>query len=82
LFALVQRPDIQSALRTELLSVESDAPLMDELTTLPRLDAVVRETLRLHAAVPLTGRIAMHDDVIVVAEPFVDRKGRTHTEIK
>ncbi|KAH8112415.1 cytochrome P450 [Phellopilus nigrolimitatus] len=82
LFALAQRPDIQSALRTELLGVESDAPSMDELAALPRLDAVVRETLRLHAAVPSTGRIAMHDDVIPVAEPFVDRKGRTHTEIK
>ncbi|THH09705.1 hypothetical protein EW145_g1826 [Phellinidium pouzarii] len=82
LFALSQRPDIQTKLRTELLDVSTDTPSMDELSALPYLDIVVRETMRLHAAVPNTIRIAMHDDTIPVGEPFVDKYGKTHTEIK
>lgn len=82
LFALCQRPDIQKRLRDEILSVPTDSPSMDELSALPFLDAVVRETLRVHAAVTGTMRVAMHDDVIPLNEPFVDKKGKSHNEIR
>ncbi|KAI5118123.1 hypothetical protein M0805_008032 [Coniferiporia weirii] len=82
LFALSKRQDIQSRLRAELLSVPTDELSMEELNALPFLDAVVRETLRVHAAVPATGRVAMRDDVIPLNEPFVDTRGRTQTEIR
>jgi Cytochrome P450 len=48
----------------------------------PYLDAVVRETLRLHAPVSMTSRIAMKDDVLPLAVPFTDSKGVIHHEIR
>ena len=55
---------------------------MDELNALPYLDAVVRETMRMHGVVPFTNRRAMQDDVIPLAEPFIDKNGVVRTEIK
>lgn len=84
LFALAQRPDIQSRLRAELRGIPTDTPSYDDLGAerLPFLDAVVRETLRLHAAVPSTIRVAMKDDVIPVAEPYLDKNGKLCDGIK
>ncbi|KAH9886197.1 cytochrome P450 [Cubamyces lactineus] len=82
LFALSQAPEVQKKLRDELFTLHSEAPTMDELNSLPYLDAVVRETLRVHAPVPTTMRIAMKDDVIPVSEPYVDRHGQVQDGIR
>ena len=55
---------------------------MDQLNSLPYLDNVIRETLRVHAPVPATTREATVDDVIPVEEPFVDRYGQVQDSIK
>ncbi|KLO13377.1 cytochrome P450 [Schizopora paradoxa] len=81
LYALSKRPDLQARLREELLSVPTDTPSMDELQALPFLDAVVRETLRVHPAVPATSRVAKKDDIIPLNEPFVDKHGKLRSEI-
>ncbi|KAJ7670074.1 cytochrome P450 [Mycena polygramma] len=81
LFALTQHPDIQTRLREELQGVETDWPTMDELNALPFLDCVVRETLRVHAPVPKTGRIALRDDVVPLATPYTDTKGEVHQNL-
>ncbi|KAG8902485.1 hypothetical protein FRC00_005948 [Tulasnella sp. 408] len=73
---------IQSKLREELLSVETDRPSMEELNALPYLDAVVRETLRRNSVLDTTVRIATKDDVIPLAKPFVDRQGVERTGIR
>ena len=64
--------------------MSTDSPTMDELNALPYLDAVVRETLRHHAPVAATTRVAVQDDVIPLDTPLTDRNGRTrdHIEIK
>ncbi|KAH7929281.1 cytochrome P450 [Leucogyrophana mollusca] len=82
LFSLTQRPEVQTKLREELFTLETETPSMDELSSLPYLDAVVRETLRVHAPVPSTVRIAMKDDVLPLDTPFTDKKGRVQTGIK
>ena len=82
LFALATHPAIQQRLRTEMQTVPTDTPSADELNDLQFLDAVVRETLRVHAAVLFTSRLAMRDDIIPVSKPFVDRYGQTRSEIR
>jgi cytochrome P450 len=91
LFALAQRPDVQTALRAECrahplpTAAHGNGPLETEdlaaLDRLPLLDAVVRETLRLHSPVSLTGRAATRDDVIPLGTPFVDRAGVQRTSV-
>ena len=78
LFALTQHPDVQRKLRDELLSLPTENPSMDELNSLPYLDAFVRETLRVHAPVPATTRIAMRDGFIPLSEPV---GGKDYVEV-
>lgn len=68
--------EAQKKLRSELLTVGTDNPSMDELNALPYLDAVVRETLRIHAPVASTVRIATQDDILPLGEPIRDKYGR------
>ncbi|KAJ3728054.1 cytochrome P450 [Lentinula guzmanii] len=75
LFALSKNPSIQHKLREELYTMVTDNPSMDQLNSLVYLDQVVRETLRVHAPVPVSMRVAMEDDVIPLGEGFVDKKG-------
>ncbi|KAJ3557679.1 hypothetical protein NM688_g1343 [Phlebia brevispora] len=82
LFSLSQAHETQSKLRDELLTVKTDTPTMDELNALPYLDMVVRETLRFHAPVPMTDRVAEKDDVIPLEKPFADRHGQFHESIR
>ena len=76
LFALTQNVEAQTKLRNELLTVGTDNPTMDQLNSLPYLDAVVRETLRIHAPVPLTMRAATRDDILPLGEPIKDKYGK------
>ncbi|KAJ7746491.1 cytochrome P450 [Mycena maculata] len=75
LFSLAENVEIQTRLRNELLTLDTDEPSMDELNSLQYLDCVVRETLRVHAPVVTTQRMAMRDDVIPLGTPFTDRNG-------
>jgi cytochrome P450 len=75
-------PEIQTKLREELLTVETDTPSMDELSALPYLDAVVKETLRLHPSFGEAVRVAIKDDVLPLEKPFTDMQGVVHDRIK
>ena len=55
---------------------------MDELMALPYLDAVVRETLRVHSPLPSIERVAMKDDVLPVEKPYTDKHGVVHNSIR
>ncbi|KAJ4473128.1 cytochrome P450 [Lentinula aciculospora] len=81
LFALVQNLNVQRILREELYTLSTENPSMDELNSLPYLDKVVRETLRVHSPVPGTMRVAVQDDVIPLGKPIVDEKGVTRDSI-
>ena len=75
----------QEKLRREVAAsgiLDRDGVSYDELMALPYLDAVVRETLRVHAPVPFTIRRAMDDEVIPVGEPYTDRHGEVRDDIR
>lgn len=73
---MTQNLEAQNKLRNELLNVGTDTPTMDELNALPYLDAVVRETLRIHAPVPSTIRVATQDDILPLGEHIKDKYGK------
>ena len=80
--SLGQNMDVQDRLREELLSIDTENPTMEQLNALPYLDAVVRETLRVHSVAPSTIRTAIQNDSIPLATPYLDHNGRTCSEIK
>jgi len=73
---------LQSRVRTEIQSLETDNPTMDELNSLAILENLVRETLRLHSVAWYLERMAYEDDVIPFDKPFTDRFGRERRELK
>ena len=81
LYSLCGAPEAQRKLREELQKVSSDNPSMDELNALPYLDAVVRETLRVHPPVASTLRVAVKDDVLPLSQPYTDINGHVHSTV-
>ncbi|KAI0051608.1 cytochrome P450 [Auriscalpium vulgare] len=75
LFSLAINPSVQAKLRAEALAVPTDSPSMDVLNTLPYLDAVVRESLRVHSPVSFTERTVLRTDEIPLDSSFVDVNG-------
>ncbi|KAJ7664256.1 cytochrome P450 [Mycena rosella] len=71
----------QKKLRDELLTMQTDNPTMDELNSLPYLEMVVRETMRVHAPALFTQRMAMEDDVLPLAQPYIDKEGISHDSL-
>lgn len=81
IYALCKDTSTQSTLRAEIISFPTDTPTFDELNSLPYLDAVVRETLRLYAPIAGTSRVAQRDCVLPMAEGWTDTKGVKHDSI-
>jgi hypothetical protein len=59
----------------------TDSPSLDALNSLPYLDKVVREVMRVHSPVAFTNRMAMRDDVIPLGTPYTDTQGKQHDSI-
>ncbi|KAI0754104.1 cytochrome P450 [Daedaleopsis nitida] len=84
LHLLADNQDVQDKLRKELLEAREQYDGMipyDELSQLPYLDAVCRETLRLHAPINMINRQAMRDTVLPLAEPIRGLDGTVLHEI-
>ena len=73
LYALCLNLAVQTKLREELYTLNTDAPSMDEIKTLTYLDWFIRETMRMYAPVPSTVRVAMRDDVLPMEDGSVLR---------
>ena len=82
LYALSQNKQIQTKLRQEVSDVSTDNTTMDDLNGLSYLDAVVRETMRRYAPLPVFSRVAHKDDFIPLSKPLTDRKGNVRHEIR
>ncbi|KAJ3480631.1 hypothetical protein NLI96_g8210 [Meripilus lineatus] len=68
---LAQHADVQEKLRAEILHVGGDQDIpYDELMSLPYLDAICRETLRLYPPVSHIYRDCKRDMVLPLSEPI------------
>ncbi|KAF8075772.1 cytochrome P450 [Lyophyllum atratum] len=77
LIALSKNPGVQQNLRDELAQYPDRDPTWDELTnSLPYLDAVACEALRLFPPGSDTIRQAEEDDIIPLSKPIKDAEGR------
>ncbi|KAJ6481957.1 cytochrome P450 [Mycena sanguinolenta] len=78
LHSLSLHPVTQKKLRKELFTLSSENPTTEELNSLPYLECVIRETLRVHGPVGYLDRIATQDDVLPLSRPYIDRAGKSH----
>ncbi|KAI0760468.1 cytochrome P450 [Fomes fomentarius] len=79
---LSEHPDVQERLRQEILDASQGQDLdYDALVSLPYLDAVCRESLRLHAPVTTVFRETRQDAVLPLSTPIRGRDGSTIHEI-
>ncbi|KAF8164342.1 cytochrome P450 [Mycena galopus ATCC 62051] len=79
---LARHPEIQLRLRDEVTNAVVHGDMdYDALCNLPFLEAVCRETLRLHAPVIATARQARADVVLPLSEPMIGVNGSPITEI-
>ncbi|WWC91011.1 uncharacterized protein L201_005951 [Kwoniella dendrophila CBS 6074] len=76
LYSLAQNPEAQKRLREEAMSVPDERPNLDTLNSLPYMDAVIREVLRLSAPAPATMREAAEACVIPLGTPVKGRDGK------
>ncbi|KJA16173.1 hypothetical protein HYPSUDRAFT_47597 [Hypholoma sublateritium FD-334 SS-4] len=83
LYLLSLNQDVQEKLRNEIAEArEGGADLSyDDLVSLPYLDAICRETMRLHAPVPIVNRTAQADTVLPLSTPIRGVDGRELREI-
>ncbi|KAJ3498395.1 hypothetical protein NLJ89_g10225 [Agrocybe chaxingu] len=71
-----RKPEKQQKLRDELFQFIGNDPTFDQLSaSLPYLDAVAQEVLRLHPPVRETTRVAAEDDVIPFSSPILTANG-------
>ncbi|KAI0056909.1 cytochrome P450, partial [Artomyces pyxidatus] len=79
LYLLAQHPDVQNKLREELSEAyvaAMDSELgYDELENLPLLDAICRETLRLHPPLNFAARVCRKDTSISLSRPVQTTEG-------
>ncbi|KAJ7724569.1 cytochrome P450, partial [Mycena maculata] len=78
LHALSLNTDAQGKLRDELFTLSTENPTMDELNSLPYLENVIREALRVHSPVRFVDRVAMEDNVLPLSKPYIDTQGKSH----
>ncbi|BEI84453.1 hypothetical protein CcaverHIS002_0410570 [Cutaneotrichosporon cavernicola] len=75
LFELAKLPEWQEKLRAEVLASD-ECPPFEVINALPLLDAVIRETLRLHPPASCTCRAATKDMVLPLSKSIPLKDGR------
>ncbi|XP_006462834.1 hypothetical protein AGABI2DRAFT_179443 [Agaricus bisporus var. bisporus H97] len=83
LWLLSEHPDVQDRMRDEIREAQKNDELSyDQLVSLPYLDAVCRETLRVYPPVSFAAlRNLRKDTVLPFSKPVLDSNGKEVTEI-
>ncbi|KAH7101181.1 cytochrome P450 [Auriculariales sp. MPI-PUGE-AT-0066] len=84
LLLLAHHPDAQARLRAEIRAAKEehcDELGYDQLLALPWLDAICRETLRVHTTAPMFPRIAKQDTVLPLLWPVKSTNGTELNEL-
>ncbi|ODN76830.1 hypothetical protein L202_05427 [Cryptococcus amylolentus CBS 6039] len=81
LYNLSQNQDVQEKLRQEVQSVSEDRPSLDTLNTLPYMEAVVHESLRISPPASFTLREATQDAILPLANPVTGNDGKVMHEV-
>ncbi|KAK1227990.1 hypothetical protein PQX77_008981 [Marasmius sp. AFHP31] len=76
LYEFAKRPEWQERVRNELLSVNGERRTAAAYDRLQLLNAHIKETSRLHSALPHTFREALEDTIIPLSEPITTVDGR------
>lgn len=82
LYAVSKDTRVQSKLRDEVMAFPHDRPSLNELDGMEYLDWVIRESLRVYSPLQPVLRYALHDDVIPLSEPIIDKDGKYQDRIK
>ncbi|KAG7441569.1 cytochrome P450 [Guyanagaster necrorhizus] len=78
LIELCRNVDIQNKLRKEAVQYGNSDPTWEHVnSSLPYLDAIVHETLRMHPPVFETTRMATEDDILPLSTPVMTKSGET-----
>jgi len=73
---LAQNPEVQAKLREEVTQFSTADPTWEQLfNSLPYLDAVAQEVLRVHPPIPEATRMATKDDILPLSIPVRTRDG-------
>ncbi|KAJ3565767.1 hypothetical protein NP233_g7436 [Leucocoprinus birnbaumii] len=83
LHLLCMHQGVQEKLRTEISEAQRDGQLSyDQLVSLPYLDAICRETLRLYPPLNFAGlRTARKDMILPLSKPIIGANGKEVTEV-
>lgn len=85
LLELARNPGMQTRLRQEIcdrkVANRGREFTVADFETMPYMQAVVKESLRLHAIFPHNYRKATKDDVVPLATPIQTKSGKMITEI-
>ncbi|KAF8131874.1 cytochrome P450 [Boletus edulis] len=88
LLELARNHKVQSRLRDEIRKTEATIQArgeqhltMSDLEAMPYLSAVIKEGLRFHPTVPLSLRMAGHDDILPLSKPLLTESGDMINEI-
>ncbi|EIW62374.1 cytochrome P450 [Trametes versicolor FP-101664 SS1] len=85
LWRLAQNPEVQAKLRQEIFDAQESHGSADigydDLVALPYMDAVCRETLRIHVPAPFGFREVRKDVVLPLSEPVRGKDGRMMHEL-